>query len=128
MSRRARGSRLSCSSAAPTCGKPPIFHNRTLLSSSCGKIRSDWKGFHYALPTGYGRDTRQVDWYRFRLQVTTERIRTWIDDKQVIDVLIGGRPVSMRPGEIKLSEPFGFASYGTTGGIKKIEYRTLAAT
>ena len=66
-------------------------------------------------------------WYRFRLQVTAERIRTWIDDKQVIDVLIGGRPVGMRPGEIKLSEPFGFASYGTVGGIGKIEYRTIAA-
>ena len=66
-------------------------------------------------------------WYRFRLQVSAERIRTWIDEKQVIDVLIGGRPVSMRPGDIKLSEPFGFASYGTLGGIKKIEYRVLAA-
>jgi hypothetical protein len=64
-------------------------------------------------------------WFRFRLEVTAERIRTWIDDQKIIDVLIAGRPVSLRQGEIKLSAPVGFASYSTIGSIRKIEYRLL---
>ena len=38
------------------------------------------------------------------------------------------RPLHQPPvGDIKLSAPFGFASYNTTGGIRKIEYRPLPA-
>jgi hypothetical protein len=64
-------------------------------------------------------------WYRFRLQVTGGRITAWIDDRQIIDVVIGGRSIDLRQGEIKLSAPFGFASYATAGGLRKIEYRLL---
>lgn len=62
-------------------------------------------------------------WYRFRLHVTTSRIRAWIDDDKVIDAAVGGRTLSLRPGEIGLSAPLGFASYRTTGAVRKIEYR-----
>jgi hypothetical protein len=64
-------------------------------------------------------------WYRLRLEVTDDRIRAWIDDRAIIDAGITGRRISLRPGEIKLSAPFGFASYSTTGGLRKIEYRLL---
>lgn len=64
-------------------------------------------------------------WYTFRIQVTGQRIRAWIDERLVIDVQVAGRSISLRPGEIELSAPFGFASYATTGGIRKIEYREL---
>lgn len=63
-------------------------------------------------------------WYAFRLRVTPERIMAWIDDQPVINVDIRGRSISLRRGEMKLSAPFGFASYGTTGALRKIEYRT----
>jgi hypothetical protein len=33
--------------------------------------------------------------------------------------------VDLRPGEIKLSAPLGFASYNTAGALRKIEYRRL---
>jgi hypothetical protein len=62
-------------------------------------------------------------WYAFRLKVTSERITGWIGDRQIVDVAIAGRNVGLRYGEIKLSAPLGFASYGTIGGIRKIEYR-----
>lgn len=62
-------------------------------------------------------------WYRFRLQVAAGRIRAWIDDDKVIDAAVEGRTLSLRPGEIKLSAPLGFASYRTTGAVRKIEYR-----
>ena len=65
-------------------------------------------------------------WYRLRLQVTDDRLRGWIDDEAVINVVITGRQVTLRPGPTKLSLPFGFASYNTTGSIRKIELRRLA--
>jgi hypothetical protein len=64
-------------------------------------------------------------WYAFRLQVTADRIRAWIDDQPVVDVQIAGRQVSLRPGDIKLSAPFGFASYNTTGALRNIEYQRV---
>jgi hypothetical protein len=64
-------------------------------------------------------------WYSLRLQVTDDRIRAWIDDQPIINVAITGRSVDLRPGEIELSTPFGFASYATSGGLRRIEYRLL---
>src|SRR4051794_11096124 len=64
-------------------------------------------------------------WYSLRLQVNDDRIQAWIDERPIIDVKISGRGISLRPGEIKLSAPLGFASYNTTGAIRKIEYRLL---
>ncbi len=66
-------------------------------------------------------------WYRMRLQVTDGRISAWIDDQQIINVSIAGRTVGLRQGDIKLSMPFGFASYNTTGAVRKMEYRLLSA-
>ena len=65
-------------------------------------------------------------WYAFRIRVTDERIEAWIDGRRVVNVQVGGRTIGLRPGDIKLSTPLGFASYNTTGGIRKIEYRPLA--
>ncbi|MDE3168138.1 MAG: DUF1080 domain-containing protein [Acidobacteriota bacterium] len=64
-------------------------------------------------------------WYALRLRVTPERIAAWIDERQIVNVEIAGRTVSLRPGDIKLSTPLGFASYNTTGELRKIEYRLL---
>jgi hypothetical protein len=65
-------------------------------------------------------------WYTFRVEVRQSRIRVWINDEQVVNVNIEGREVGLREGEIKLSAPLGFASYGTSGAIRKVEYRALA--
>jgi hypothetical protein len=64
-------------------------------------------------------------YYALRLRVTADRITAWIDDKPIINVSIAGRSIGLRPGEIKLSTPFGFASYGSVGALRKIEYRRL---
>ncbi len=64
-------------------------------------------------------------WYKFRLQVTGSHIKAWIDDQPTVNVAITGRTISLRPGEIKLSVPFGFAAYRTAGALRKIEYRRL---
>ncbi len=67
-------------------------------------------------------------WYAIRLLVTGDRIQAWIDNHRVVDVPIAGRAVGLKTGEINLSAPLGFASYNTTGGIRKIEYRPIPAT
>lgn len=64
-------------------------------------------------------------WYNFRVRVTSERIQCWIDEQPVINVAIAGRAVSLRFGDMKLNAPLGFASYATTGGIRKVEFRTI---
>jgi hypothetical protein len=76
--------------------------------------------------TSTARDFVQGRWYAFRLEVTEGRIRGWIDGDLVIDADIKGRQVGLRPGEIDLSTPLGFASYSTVAGLRKVEYRRLA--
>ena len=70
-------------------------------------------------------DFEKGRWYSLRLQVTGDRIQAWIDDRPIVDVNIAGRRIGLRLGEIKLSAPLGFASYNTTGALRKIEYRLL---
>lgn len=67
----------------------------------------------------------QGRWYGMRLQVTPDRITAWIDERQIVNVSIAGRTIGLRFGDIKQSAPFGFASYNTTGAIRKVEYRLL---
>jgi hypothetical protein len=62
--------------------------------------------------------------YRFRVWVTDKAIRCWVDDKQVVAVNIQDRQVDTRI-ETDANKPLGFASYETTGAIRKIEIRAL---
>jgi hypothetical protein len=64
-------------------------------------------------------------WYAFRVQVAKGRIQAWIDEKPVANVEVGDRKIGLRYGEIKLTAPLGFASYNTTGAIRKIEYSVI---
>lgn len=64
-------------------------------------------------------------WYAFRVQVAKGRIQVWIDDKPVANVEVGDRKIGLRYGEIKLTAPLGFASYNTTGAIRKVEYSSV---
>ena len=75
--------------------------------------------------TSLSRDFKAGQWYRLWFAVNTDRVRAWIDDELVIDVSIANREVSLRPGEIELSKPFGIAAYDTTAKLRKIEWRPL---
>ena len=65
-------------------------------------------------------------WYRIRLRVTAEKLSVWIDDAQVIEASIKGRKVSLRPGDIETSKPFGIATYSTMAEIRSVRIRDLA--
>jgi hypothetical protein len=105
-------------------------------ASHCTWITGGWGGDIVGLSSIDGWDASENEtrayynfengrWYAFRLEVRKDRIRGWINDEQIVSVSIAGREVDLRFGEIGLSRPLGFASYGTTGAIRKIEYRRL---
>jgi hypothetical protein len=66
-------------------------------------------------------------WYRLLLRVAENAVQAWIDGEKIIGVDLTGRELSLRPGEIELSVPFGIATYSTAGALRNIEYRLLPA-
>lgn len=65
-------------------------------------------------------------WYRIRLQVAADTLSVWIDDARVIQASLRGRKVSLRPGDIEISKPFGIAAYSTTSEIRSIRLRNAS--
>ena len=63
-------------------------------------------------------------WYRIRLRVTGEKIQAWIDDEMLVDFAHRGRLLSIRV-EVIPSQPFGIATWRTTGALRNIEVREL---
>lgn len=109
-----------------------------VLASFCTLVTGGWGGDIVGLSSIDGWDASDNEtrtyvefeagkWYTFRLQVTDDRIRAWIDDRPIVNADIAGRTIGLRHGDIRLSAPFGFASYGTTGALRKVEYRLLPA-
>jgi hypothetical protein len=58
-------------------------------------------------------------WYKIRLRVTSKKIEGWIDGQKQIDVPINDYIFSVR-WEVEQSIPFGFATYKTTGALRRI--------
>lgn len=105
--------------------------------SFCSWINGGWGGTTVGLSsldgndaseneTSTDRDFEKGRWYAFRLRVTEKSIQGWIDGNLLIDADIKGRRVDLRPGEIDLSTPLGFATYETAGGLRKVEYRRIS--
>jgi hypothetical protein len=64
-------------------------------------------------------------WYSFRVRVTKARIEVWLDGESLIDVSITGRKISMRPGDIEMSVPFGISAWQTRAALRDIRLRSL---
>jgi sugar phosphate isomerase/epimerase len=64
-------------------------------------------------------------WYRIRMRVTAKKIETWIDDERIFEAEIEGKKISMRPGEIEISQPFGLTSFRTKAALRDIRFRKL---
>jgi type 1 glutamine amidotransferase len=104
----------------------------------CSWIVGGWGGGVVGLSSIDGMDASENEttkylkfdaghWYRLRLRVTKEKIEAWIDDEKLIDQSIVDRRISLRPGDIELSKPFGLATWQTTGALRDIKVRRLAA-
>ena len=63
--------------------------------------------------------------YRLRARVTPQKIEAWLDDDRIVNVETEGKKISMRPGEIELSAPFGIATFRTRGAFRDIKIRQI---
>jgi hypothetical protein len=68
----------------------------------------------------------QARWYRIRLRVTPDRIEGWIDKDKLVDVVTTGKRISLRPGDIELSKPFGLAAWQSTAAFREIKMRRVS--
>lgn len=63
-------------------------------------------------------------WYTFRLRVAGERIEAWIDDDRVVNLNAADMHVDVHRACVPC-QPFGLASYKTTGEARNIRVRSL---
>lgn len=68
----------------------------------------------------------QDRWYRVRLRVTEARIEAWIDKEKLVDVVTTDKRISVRPGDIELSRPFGLSAWQTTAALREIRVRAVS--
>jgi len=103
--------------------------------SHCSLIVGGWGGSIVGLSSLDGLDASENEtsifmmfenqrWYRVRVRVEPDRIRAWIDDKQVVDADIKGRKLSVR-SEMLDSRPLGSASWQTTSALRNIRIREV---
>lgn len=107
-----------------------------VADSHCTLITGGWGGDIVGLSSIDGWDASENEtrtyfnfendqWYSFHLAVRADQIQVRINDKPLIKALISGRAIGLRPGDTEKSRPLGFATYNTTGVIRKVEYRLL---
>lgn len=107
-----------------------------VADSHCTLVVGGWGGALVGISSIDGNDASENEttqfrkfvedkWYRIRVRVAPERIDAWIDDEQLVNVDIAERAISMRPGEIELSKPFGIASFRTRAALRGIKMRKL---
>jgi hypothetical protein len=102
----------------------------------CSLIVGGWGGSLVGISSLDGMDASENEttkfvsfepgrWYRIRLRVTTGRIEGWIDREKFVDVATKDKKISVRPGDIELSEPFGLAAWQTTAALREIKMRRV---
>ena len=103
----------------------------------CSLIVGGWGGSLVGISSLDGMDASENEttkftsfdtgrWYRIRLRVTEKKIEAWIDKEKLVDVGTTGRRISVRAGDIELSEPFGLAAWQTTAALREIKYRRVS--
>ena len=105
-------------------------------TNCCSLIVGGWGGSLVGISSLDGMDASENEttkftsfdrnrWYRIRLRVTANRLQAWIDKDRVIDVDTTGKRISVRPGDIELSQPFGLAAWQTTAAFREMKYRRV---
>jgi hypothetical protein len=104
--------------------------------SFCSLIVGGWGGALVGVSSLEGMDAsenettkyvtfQQGRWYRIRLRITQDRLEGWIDQDKLVDVVTTGKRISLRPGEIEQSKPFGIACWQTSAAIRQIKLRRV---
>ena len=106
--------------------------------SFCSLIVGGWGGGVVGLSSIDGQDASENEttkfmsfdknrWYPIRLRVTQAKIEVWIENEKLVDQSIVDRRISLRPGEIELSAPFGLATWQTTAALRNLRIRNISA-
>lgn len=66
-------------------------------------------------------------WYAVRLWVTPENLSAWVDGKQVVDIDIAGRKISLRPGPMESYAPLSLTTFNTAASVRKVVFKPLTA-
>jgi hypothetical protein len=104
-------------------------------NSPCTLIIGGWAGTVVGLSSIEGKDASENEttrlmkfelgkWYAIKLRVTEKDIKVWIGNEQIVDFTIDGKKLSIRP-EVRLSKPFGIASWNTTAELRNIRLTRL---
>jgi hypothetical protein len=107
-----------------------------VADSFCSLIVGGWGGSLLGISSLDGLDasenqtTKFVNfetgrWYRLRLRVTEGRLEAWLDQEKVVDVNTADKRISLRPGDIELSKPFGLAAWQTSAALREIKLRRV---
>ncbi len=102
----------------------------------CSLIVGGWGGSLVGISSLDGLDASENEtmkymnfengrWYRIRLRVTDRKLEAWIDQDKLIDVVTTDKKISLRPGEIEMSKPFGLACWQTAAVYREIKLRPV---
>jgi hypothetical protein len=64
-------------------------------------------------------------WYDIRLRVTPQNLSVWLGDKQIVDVDIKDRKISLRPGPMETYTPVSLTTYNTSAAIKNVRLKAI---
>lgn len=103
--------------------------------SFCSLILGGWGGEIVGLSSINGMDASENTtsqaitfelqrWYTVRIRVTTAKIESWLDDRQIIDQELKGNTFGVRL-EVEPSQPLGIASWRTKSALREIRLRRL---
>jgi hypothetical protein len=108
-----------------------------VADSFCSLIVGGWGGSLVGISSLDGMDASENEatkfvsfetgrWYRIRMRVTENKIQAWIDKDRLVDVDISEKKVSLRPGDIETSKPFGLACWQTAAAYREIKCRKVS--
>jgi hypothetical protein len=106
--------------------------------SFCSLIVGGWGGAVVGISNVDGKDASENEtsrlkrfekgrWYQLRVCVLKDWIKAWIDEEKLVDLMLEGRRLDVRP-EVRLSRPFGIAAWETTAALKDIWVRHPLST
>ncbi|HOX55776.1 MAG TPA: DUF1080 domain-containing protein [Candidatus Paceibacterota bacterium] len=107
-------------------------------TNCCSLIVGGWGGSLLGISSVDGMDAAENEttkfvnfetgrWYRIRVRVTEKKIEAWVDNEKLVDLDTEDRRLSVRPGDIELSQPFGLAAWQTAAALREIKYRRVSA-
>ncbi len=106
-------------------------------TNCCSLIVGGWGGSLVGISSLDGMDASENEttkfinfesgrWYRIRLRVTEKKSRDGLTRRSWWTCRPRDRRISVRPGDIELSQPFGLAAWQTSAALREIKFRRVS--